>query len=479
MNIRQFNNMYGSTAMKSLIRKALTTASNSGGALIPQNLEQVITMTIIRLVPELALPDWSYMAGKNHEFNKLITLPSAGAALGEASTTPIRSSAYQRDNVDLKVMKRKGRVTGFQQDAAISYTDSTVAEIESLLQAFGFDLRTYMLHGNADADAYSFDGIDKFIASKRVDVDAAVGSTSLELLDDVIDQNHRLGGKTHKRAFLMSPEMNSAISRQWTVVRDTRDAAAEATMDRMINGGYRLETYRGIPIIETSGTSPVSVGRGSAVTISQTGTGPIPQGKYRFKVSAVTWDGEQACFAEGDLNESAAGYIEVAVGTALSLTLGWTAVPDALYYKIYVDTNTAGTTSADGSDAVYQLRQVVSAFTYDGDGSPTGFNEEQVFISNPKVLVHASVPTHMQTDLPLEWNAGSPDEEVFLWDLDPIQGLGKGKYTNQGGDRFKGLITQKKIFETDDYIPILFKSYAALIPSFEKTSSVLRRIRTA
>ncbi len=51
--VRQFN-MFA-RENKSLIQKALTSATNVGEALIPEHLEEVITNTIVRLSPEIAM----------------------------------------------------------------------------------------------------------------------------------------------------------------------------------------------------------------------------------------------------------------------------------------------------------------------------------------------------------------------------------------------------------------------------------------
>jgi len=56
--IQQFNSQRG--AYKNLISKALSSASGSGGALIPEHLEQVITNAIPRLSPALALVSAEY-----------------------------------------------------------------------------------------------------------------------------------------------------------------------------------------------------------------------------------------------------------------------------------------------------------------------------------------------------------------------------------------------------------------------------------
>ena len=51
--IRQFNQFAHQN--KSLIRKALDSSSNVAEALIPEKLEQVITNTVVRLSPIVAM----------------------------------------------------------------------------------------------------------------------------------------------------------------------------------------------------------------------------------------------------------------------------------------------------------------------------------------------------------------------------------------------------------------------------------------
>jgi hypothetical protein len=70
-------------------------------------------------------------------------------------------------------------------------------------------------------------------------------------------------------------------------------------------------------------------------------------------------------------------------------------------------------------------------------------------------------------------------EQIFLWDLDEFQGLGRLPYTNEGGSRFNGLVTIEDLAKTDDFLPFLIKSYCAVAPSFEATSSVYRGLKVA
>lgn len=461
MNIYQFNQLYSHNDNKEMIRKALTSATGQGEALIPEKLEDVITNTAVRLVPELAVPVLRFDNQKFHEFNRLDSIPAAGSAMGEASTTITRRSAYSRQSLELKVMKRKGAVTGFLKDSSAGYIDAVAAEMENHVQSFGNDMRTYMLYGNKDADTYTFDGLDKFIATNRQNLTLAGGvQTTLSLLDAMIDANTRRQGNSHRRVFLMSPELLSALSALWTVVRDTRPAQ-RGTNAVLIDGGYRLETYRNVPILETTGTRPV-VDMGT-VTIAASGAGAtILDDTYYFRVAPVTWDGEQI---------ASAGSNSVTTIGNDTITLSFTAVSNALFYKVYCG-------DAIGNET---LVKVFSAFTYDSDGTVTGDVTSLVFNTNPLTPDANSVPTHMQSDLPLDRDPTSnePMEYLMLWDLDEYQGLGKLAYTNQGGSRFRGLITPMELAQTDDNYPFLLKSYAGLVPSFEATSYLVRGIRTS
>jgi hypothetical protein len=460
MNIYQFNSLYAHKDNKDLIRKALTSATNQGEALIPEKLEDVITNTAVRLVPELAVPVLRFDNQKFHSFNRLTSIPSAGSAQGEASTTVTKRSSYTRDSLELKIMKRKGAVTGFLKDSSAGYIDAVAAEMENHVQSFGNDMRTYMIHGNTGADSYAFDGLDTFISTNRVNLTLSGGvQANLKLIDAMIDANTRRQGQPHRKVLLMSPEMLSALSSLWTVVRDTRPAQ-RGTEAILVDGGYRLENYRGVPILETTSTRPV-VDMGTVTLASAGSGGAIPDDEYFFRVAPVTWDGEQIC---------SAGSNSVSTTNADTITLSFTAVENALFYKVYCG-------DAAGNET---LVKVFSAFTYDADGTITGDVTSLVFSSNPLTPDATSVPTHMQSDLPLERDGTSnePMEYIILWDLDEYQGLGKLAYTNQGGSRFRGLITPMELAQTDDNYPFLLKSYTGLIPSFEATSYLVRGIRT-
>jgi len=454
-----FNRLYQNPKGKKILQKALTSATGSGESYIAENLETTITNIIIRLVPELRLPEYKYDPQKTHQFTRITALPTPGSFMGESSTTPTKQSSSERDFVSMKIMKRKGSVTGFVQDAALANYDMYQVEVENHLQAFGNDLATYFLYGSAGADTYSFTGIDSLISTYRQnEVAAGVVPANLAHLDAMIDSSNRRKAQPHRRCFVMSPEMLSKQSQLYTQVRDQRDAV-RGTGRVEVDGGWRLQTYRDIPIIESSQTRPQGQ-MGAVVASHAGGGGTIADDQRFFQVAPITWDGEQIASAE--VNDTTA--------TSDTQTLTWSAYAGALFYKIYASTATGTET----------LVKIISASTYDGNGTITGAVTSTTWTGTEPVTPEAaSAPTFMQNDVPLNYTGGIPCEVIFLWDLDPFQGLGKVAYTNKGGNRLDALAEIIPLAKVDDHDDFLIKSYLALVDAWEATSAMHRGLRTA
>lgn len=470
MNIvAQFANMQ--TDRKSLIRKALDSSAGVGAALIPQKLEKIITNAAVRLSPEFAVIEPEYDAQKLHEFNRLTALPAAGGAMGEGATTPIRNATYVRDSVTLKVVRRKGTVTNFLQDASKNYIDAAAAEMENHLQAHVYDLNTYNLWGSAGANPYAWDGLDTLITTNRI-LEAVGGTvpTTLKFLDDMIDRNMRKQGAPHKKVFLVSPEMQSLISRLLTNVRIQQGTGA-GVGEVNIKGGWRLETYRNIPILPTAAMSPGGKMGALGTATAATG-GTVADATYYFRVAYVDWNGESE--ASDEASQAATG------GNTSTVTVTFTAVSGALFYKIYCSTDT-------GTE---KLVAIVPANVYDSSGNISTAVTSITFTTTPSTrnptmsttgltAITASVPLLLANDVPYVATGSVRPETVVLWDLDKYQGLGKFPYTNQGGSRFNGVITMEMLARTDDNIPFLIKTYGSACPSFEATSVIHRGLRTA
>ena len=473
--IRQFNKYAQDN--QSLIQKALTTATGVGAALIPENLEKLITDTLIRLSPELAMALMKKISGKTHEFNRLIQRPSRGGAMGENATTPITNSKTVRDSVELKIIRRKGKVTNFMIDTSEEYIDAAAYEMENHIQAHVLDLIYYLIWGNANANAYEFSGLEQFIASRHVAFSAAEGGavpTTLAFLDDMIDWSNRRGGARHTRTFLMSPEMLSKVSSLLTNVRLNQGLIGNGLTQVEIGGGWRLNAYRDIPIIETTSLSPVETMTPTVTAVEAATGGSLSDDTYYVYVAPVTVEGEQLPCTEKTviLNEgTAVQAIKIDFSAPhYSSDYEGNQYASAYAYKIYVGIATGSVNCP--------LVKMVSAFTYDSEGAPNGDNGVDASIYVTTLTPGDDVPTHLQADTPLITSTTNP-QSIILWDTDPIQGLGKLPFTNKPGDRFEGMVVTKPLAETDDFINFLIKSYTALTDSYEATSYWLRNIRPA
>jgi hypothetical protein len=475
--IAQFNRYAGEN--KSLLQKALTSAVNVGEALIPQHLEQVITNAIPRLSPTVAMMTPKFDNQKLHEFNRLVTLPGIGGAMGESAVTPTTQPLFHRANVTMKVVRRKGATTNFLQDSSKKNIDAAAANIEAELLQHVYDLEHYIVYGNATINSYEFSGWDHFISTNRIEKSAGgVVPASLADLDTCIDENLERQGEAHKKAFVMSAKMLSKFSQLLTNVRLNQGMGQVN-----IEGGWRLNAYRDIPIIVSSACRPKATMGVVTPTYADSG-GTILDNTTRYsRVSYASINGEEMPCAEISQNVGSAG-----AGNVHTIVLSWTAVTSAYMYKIYVGTSSG--------DANLHLRHIIPGFTYDANGTIAGTTTTTVagvknwtsdangnvntctFLADPNTA-GTEVSTAMQSDHALIPTGGVAPETVWFIDLDEFQGLGRLPYTNAGGSRFNGLVTISDLAITDDFLPFLIKSYCAVADCFEASSSLIRGLRIA
>jgi len=248
-----------------------------------------------------------------------------------------------------------------------------------------------------------------------------------------------------------------------TNVRLNQGVSGAGLTQVSIAGGWRLNMYRDILILESTATRPTNEDiniYGTVGSSTATTGGTVPAATYYFEISAVTEEGEQLASTE---------ITQVTTGATSTLTLTWGEVTNAYRYKIY-------SSNASGGDK--NLVRVVAADEFNGIGTITGRTTSYTFLTDP-LIRDTTVPDSMQNDKQFKKGTGKEvPENVFLWSLDPIQGLGKLPYTNSAGSRFEGLVTVEELARTDDNIPMLIKSYTALTPAFERSSVLYRGLRT-
>ncbi|ATN95038.1 hypothetical protein [Leptospira phage LE4] len=464
MNLIKQYNKFANTINPNL-RKALTSATGSGEALVPQKLEQIITNTVIRLDPMFAFIQPDFDAQKLHEFNRVTSLGAGGGAMGENATTPTLPTSYQRASRSLKVVRRKGAVTNFLQDASNKYVDAAAVEMENVLRAHVYDLGYYALFGNELANPYEFSGVNAYVSTNRQSgftSGAATVPTSLKFLDDMIDKSNRSGGVRHKRVFYMTPEMLSKVSQLLTNVRLQQGVGNLAEVE--VAGGWRLNAYRGIPIVESTYMSGAGAGTMGTVTATSAGTtgGNFSDGTHYFRIAYFDQFGESMASAESS--------VVLSGGTATQrINLAFTNVPSAYSYLVYYGGTSTGL-------ATMVPIKMASAQSYDGNGTP-GARITSIGITSS--TRDATIPAGWATDKPLTAVSTVPAEMIYLQDVDKYQGLGKFAFTHSGGNKMDGLVSISQLAITDDFLPFLVKTYGALIDSFEATSVISRGWRVA
>jgi hypothetical protein len=462
----QYNkNKLNTSPMNQLLRKALTTDTNVGEALIPQSLERIITNTVIELAPQFGLLRTKGIKGKKHEFNRLNTLPSEYGAMGESGVTPTSSSAYSRENVTLKEIRRKGAVTDFESDASEEYIDAYAQEIEAVAYKHALDMNYFTLWGNADANTYEFSGLDRLITGdSRLNEGFSSGAptvpTSLSFLDSMIDRAMERGGSNLEFAFYCTPRMKSKITTLSDGYgRGVFDIAGKLEQIE-IAAGKRVTTYRGIPIYDTTFLGGRTSGTMGTVTAAGAATGgSLSDGTYYFRVAPVSYKGEEQASAEVSITLSG--------GTATQkITLSFSDFTGANAYKVYY----SATTGLSGMAPI----KMVSAYTY-----TSGAVSARVTSIVLTAVTAGTEVDNMTSDKPLTAVSTVKGESVILHCLDPYQGLGEFVFTNSKGNKFDGVVTYEDLAKTDAYRQFMLRTTGALVPSFAETSIISRGWRVA
>lgn len=426
------------------VREELKLAldTTTGGVLSPESLEPKIVELVRKLSPLVAGLAVIQANGKTHEFNERTALPSAQFE-GEKATTPTSQSTYGRKATPLKIVRARGGVTGFQQAASKKFVDSYVKEIMGASQALAWLMEFGCMWGNATADQYQYDGLDTKIITNRLEKSAVI---DLAYLDELIDAIISVGiVDMSNLAFYLSPFMHSKIS---TLQEEVRKQV------KMVKypGGFEMESYRGIPLVDSSFCRPTTKMGTIVVADSATAGGLVAAKQYRWKVAAVTQFGEQWASAEVTFTTGAGK-------TAVDITFA--AVPEALLFKVYrtVDGGAVGTEV---------LASVNAAKTYDANGTVTG---------NVVSITDGVADIALGTDTPLEQT--DVDETLFLVDRSQDISVEIASLMNEQGEKVENLIQMLPLARVKDQEEFLLLSYQAMIYKGDIFNGLLRKVRTA
>lgn len=338
------------------ITKALQVTTGSGANLIPEDLNPVIAEYMARISPLWSLVAKRRANGKTHEYVRRTGIPTARFE-GELTDPAYVSNVYDRPSAQLKILRVSGGVSGFQQAASARFTNALAQEIDGSIEGITQLIEWSLMYGNKN-DAYQFDGLEAQMladatARKSVnsggnilDVDGVIALSHLDAMIDAVRKYRQT--QRDRIAFMASTGMISKISGLQTRVSRTVNQVE-------FEGGFRMTTYRDVPIIPTSYLTPESTTTSPAVTATIAAGGSLPAATYHYRIASVTDLGEQLAGASDDATSAT---------TNNTADLTWTADPNALLYKIYRGS------SATADDM--SLIAVIAAKTYAADGSVNG-----------------------------------------------------------------------------------------------------------
>lgn len=439
-----------------ILRKALNSGDASGGALIHEHLEDVITDQIIDEYPEYAFISPQKIGSDSYKHKARDSRSGVGGATGESSLLVTKNSTYKQPDISLKIVARQFGVTDFMRDSSDENIDAFSQELEFEVRDQALSLNMYNLYGNAVADPYQYTGWDKSILTQRnksnLDGWAAGAGTvpaALNVFDNMKDVSDKKGGRNHKRAYLMSSEMGSLLSRLYSTVR--KNIPMETIR---LPGGHELESYRNIPILNSTVISGSQSGTMGAITVASAGTlgGSLSDGTYYFRLSAITTDGETMASAESSVTLSGATSTQ-----QISVTID-APLDDAIAYKLFYSASTGLSTMS--------LIRWTPGKVYDVVGTATG-NFNVITLLN---VTADNTVAGIEADRPLTAVSGVNVESIYLIDFDEIQGMGRFAHNNSG-QREDGIVTYEVLGKSKMQTEAFLATHGAIIPSYE-TSSV-------
>jgi len=421
---------------------ALNTTTASGQALLPEDLEPAIVEYLARQMPLFNFVDRGQADSKTHEFTRRTAVPAAWVE-GETTPSAVQSSTYDRKTVQLKILRTWGSVSGFQQRQSQRFMNALSSEISGSIEGLA-DLFEYSMLWGDDTDAYQFSGVNTYITEDKpaniFDLNAAITLTDL---DNMIDATEVYRGTNRDpKIFIASQNMISRLSGLQTKIQRT-------VQQIEYEGGFRLDSYRGIPLLPSNFVQPATTTTSPDVTATAAAGGSLADDEYFYRIASVTMYGEQLIGGEDSATTAT---------TNNSVTLSWTADANAKLYKVYRGTVTGAdnltllaTIAAKSYDSAGTLSTNVASWTDDGSNS----------------LVSQVVPL------------STGEECIFLANLNPDRGMQLVGNMSPIGDMIDTFVTYAPLATTKSSFDYMIESFAALKVPYAEVHSVSRRARLA
>jgi hypothetical protein len=398
--------------MPTELEEALTAATTVA-PLIQKQIDPLLLEYQRRFAPLLTAIPTKQWGSPVYFFNRRTQRPDSGGVV-DGGARPIGNSTYEQAQFNIRLYQAVGSVTGFAQTVTRDLVgDLRELELDGTVQSMLWTLENAVIWGSDPATANGLypisSGLDYLVSNFTAGtgsnafvnaVDFAGGTFSLSLLDKLIAlaaSNSGMRVTPQNYMFIMSPGLLGSVSESLV--------AQQRFMGQIeVEAGLIVDTYRKIPMLESSFLAPRSNQMGAVTTATATTGGTLAAATYSYQVSAVIARfGEIQCSTEVS---------QATTGSTSTVTLSFSTpanMPDGatpILYKVYRSTSSGNET----------LLGVVDAF------DTTGAAVTSIIDTGANLLTNSSGNTGPSAYVGTNAGAkarGSGMEDIYLVPRDP------------------------------------------------------------
>ena len=223
-----------------------------------------------------------------YNFNQRTVVP-AGGYVPDGGARTVSNSSYVQLSYQMKHIQTVGAVTGYAQEVA-NLVDLRRTEIAGATQGYYWDAECGIMWGNAASTASQaqpqFDGLDTLVSDFTTGYKNCIDFTNTTMTLGMLDQIADLVQRNAKE-----PVFNS----NWMWIMST---TAHSRMAQLLEGQQRfqqvqieagliVDTYRNIPVLDTSFLSQYGYGEGTVTTATATTGGSLAAATYYYQIVPV------------------------------------------------------------------------------------------------------------------------------------------------------------------------------------------------
>jgi hypothetical protein len=317
--------------MPSQVREALTALGAS--PFVQKVIDPVLVELQRRYAPLVRSIPTQRWTTDVYNFNQRTAVPGGGF-VPDGGARPVANSSYVQNSYQMKHVQSVGSVTGYAQ-AVANLIDLRRTEIMGAGQGYYWDIECGMIWGRADATLNQaqpqFDGLDSLVSdytsayANVIDYNNGNLTTgTLDNLADLVQKNAKMPIFNADWMYIMSTTAKSKIAQ--ILIGQQRYQQVQ------IAAGLIVDTYRNIPMVESSFLSSYGFSMGTVTPTTATTGGTLAAGTWRYQIAPV--------IARQGVTVPSAEATQVTTGATSTVTLSFTPPTGydglaAQLYKVY------------------------------------------------------------------------------------------------------------------------------------------------